>query len=327
MQKIDTHCHLHNPEYHKELKQRGWTGNRVIRVDSREAASRDWKEYADARIASMDRLEIARQVATSSFSILSQADNAFHREWAQANNDFLANICRRNPDRFSAFAGVPLPDVTASISELRRVAALPGIVGIQLHTHIGKTMLDDPELLPFYQEMDKLGLTLFIHPTLPLGYDEIPQYRRWASLYQFIGYLFDTTMTFTRLTYAGILEKCPRINMIASHMGGMLPFVYHSIDIMREEMALDGKDVPPRQPGEYFKRLYADTARPLKAATLQCALALFGEDHILFGSDMPFWTEGFDAPKRIITEIEAMDLPVATEDKIFYNNAQRLFKL
>jgi len=203
------------------------------------------------------------------------------------------------------------------------------MVGVVLGSHIGERMLDFSELMPFYEELSNRGTTIFIHPQLPLGFDKVPEYQRWqwANLYQFIGFLFDTTMALSRMAYVGIFEKYENINLIASHLGGLLPFVCPSIDIMWEEMARDGKEIPPKLPSEYFKRFYADTGRPLKRANLECALALFGEDHILFGSDMPNWTEGFDAPRRIISAIETIDLPVQTEEKIFYGNAKRLLKI
>ena len=59
---------------------------------------------------------------------------------------------------------------------------------------------------------------------------------------------------------------------------------------------------------------------------MQCAIALFGEDHVLFGTDIPFWMN-YDAPRRIISAIEAMGLPVQTEENIFYRNAARLLNL
>jgi len=198
---------------------------------------------------------------------------------------------------------------------------------VVLGSHIGDLTLDSPDLMPFYEEVNRRKLTILVHPVLPVAIEETPGYQQLADLYKFIGFLFDTTMAITRMAYKGIFEKYQDINLIASHLGGMLPFVCHSIDIMWEKMTIEGEEMPPKAPGEYFKRFYADTGRPLKAATLQCAIALFGEDHILFGSDMPNWIEHFQAPSRIIAAIEGIDLPVLTEDKIFYENARRLFNL
>lgn len=329
MKKIDTHCHLTNQEYQNALKKRGWTSATGPLPPAELTQSHNWEEYAQARIANMDKLDIERQVLICPISFSNIKDIEFHRYWAQANNDFLAQVCRKHPDRFSGFITVSLENVNQAIDELKRTIKNPGMVGVYLGSHMGETMLDSPELMPLYEEVNRMGLTIFIHPQLPLGFETVHEYqkRQWANLYYFIGLLFDSTMAVTRMAYMGVFEKYENMNIIMSHLGGILPFVTHSIDIMKEEMVRDGKQVPPKLPSDYFRRFYADTGRPLKKATLECAIALFGEDHILYGSDMPSWTEGFDAPRRIISAIEALDLPPQIEENIFYGNAKRLLKL
>ncbi|MFC2007719.1 amidohydrolase family protein [Chloroflexota bacterium] len=327
MKKIDTHCHIRYLEYQKELEKRGFATG-TSGAAGEETSTKDWKEYAEARIANMDRLDIERQVlACPGYSPSLLADDEFNLYWVQASNDFLAQFCQKHPDRFSGFVGVPLFDVNLAIDELKRATKAQGMVGVVLSSHLGRLMLDSQQLMPFYEEVNKMGLTILIHPSLPIGFDEIEEYQQFSNLYKFIGYLFDSTMAVTRMVYRGIFEKYENINLIASHLGGILPFVCHSIDIMWEQNVIDGEETPPKPPSEYFRRFYADTARPLKAATLQCAIALYGEEHILFGSDMPNWVEEFNAPERIISTIEALDLPVIMKENIFYENARRLFNL
>jgi len=325
MKKIDTHCCLRYREYQEELERRGWAAE-AARPTIGETGSRDWEEYIEAVIADMDKLDIERQVMTCC-STFHFGDDEFNLYWAQAANDFLAEVCRKYPDRFSGFISVPLGNVSHAIDELQRAMKAQGMVGVLLDSHLGGKMLDSPELMPFYEEANKLGLTIFIHPVLPVGFENIPQYQQFRpTIYRFIGFLFDTTMAVSRMAYQGIFERYENLNFIVSHLGGMLPFVYPSVDIMWEKMVREGVETSPKPPSEYFKRFYADTARPLTAATLQCALALYGEDHILFGSDMPHWMED-QAPRRIISKIEALDLPVPTKEKIFSGNAKRLLKL
>lgn len=327
MKKIDTHCHFFNVEFAKELERRGLVTEAASPTIG-ETGSRGWEEYVEALIAEMDKLDIERQVLSGPrfpSSHFGDDESDLHR--AQAGNDFLAEVCRKYPDRFSGFIHVPLDNVSHAIDELQRAMNAQGMVGVSLRSHLGGKMLDSPELMPFYEEANKLGLTILIHPVLPIGFENIPQYQQFSpDLYRFIGFLFDTTMAVSRMAYQGIFERYENLNLIVSHLGGMLPFVYPSVDIMWERMRRDNLETPPKPPSEYFKRFYADTARPLTAATLHCALALFGEDHILFGSDMPHWME-VQAPKRIISTIEALDLPVPTKEKIFSGNAKRLLKL
>ena len=78
----------------------------------------------------------------------------------------------------------------------------------------------------------------------------------------------------------------------------------------------------PGGSSKYIEKIY-DSNSAVSAVKTN----LFGEDHILFGSDMPYWTEGFDAPGRIISAIETIDLPIQVEEKIFYGNAKGLLNI
>jgi aminocarboxymuconate-semialdehyde decarboxylase len=276
----------------------------------------------------MDKLDIERQVLTTGPFFFSShyGDDEFNLHWAQATNDFLAGVCREYPNRFSGFVTVPLLNVKHAIDELKRAMNAHGMVGVVLASNIGGQMLDSPEFMPFYEEVNKRKLTILIHPNLPIGFDKITEYQQLFDLYGFIGFLFDTTMAVARMAYKGIFERYNNIILIAPHLGGMLPYVYPSIDIMWERRTRNRMEASPKPPSEYFKRFYTDTARPLNAATLQCAIALFGEDHILFGSDIPRVMD-LDAPGRIISTIEGIGLTAQTEEKIFHTNAKRLFKL
>ena len=324
MKKINTHGHIGYGEYFREINKRGWSQF----LDRPNEVIPEWEERIQRQIAYMNDMDIERQVLSSAYHTTSHlGDDEFNRYWAQATNDFLAEICRKYPNRFSAFMDVPLCNVNYTIDELKRASKAPGIVGVALGSRTADKMLDSPELMPFYEEVDKLGLTIFIHPVLPLGFDTVPEYQEFSGLYKFIGFLFDTSIAVSRMVYRGIFEKYQNINLIASHLGGILPFVHPSIDIQWEQMNIRNMEVPPKQPREYFKRFYVDTARPPTAATLQCAIALFGEDHILFGSDMPNWMEKPNAPQRIISTIEESELDPQTDENILYNNAKRLFNL
>jgi predicted TIM-barrel fold metal-dependent hydrolase len=47
-------------------------------------------------------------------------------------NDGLAAICAKHPDRFAAFAALPLTDMAAAAAEFERVLGLSGMIGAQL---------------------------------------------------------------------------------------------------------------------------------------------------------------------------------------------------
>jgi predicted TIM-barrel fold metal-dependent hydrolase len=59
-----------------------------------------------------------------------------------------------------------------------------------------------------------------------------------------------------------------------------------------------------------------------------CGYALFGAEHLLFGTDMPFDSQyGERWTRETIDSIERMEIPAAEKKMIFEDNARRLFRL
>ena len=80
-----------------------------------------------------------------------------------------------------------------------------------------------------------------------------------------------------------------------------------------------------RPPIEYFKRIYADTVLGDNTAAMMCGYALFGADHMVFGTDYPY--PGEVAHNAIIEAIGRMDITADEKTKILSGNARRLLKL
>ncbi len=73
---------------------------------------------------------------------------------------------------------------------------------------------------------------------------------------------------------------------------------------------------------------YADTAVFGAVRPLECGIAFFGVDQVLFGSDMPFDPEkGPGFIRETIRAIEAATLTPSDREKIYEQNARRLLKL
>ena len=49
---------------------------------------------------------------------------------------------------------------------------------------------------------------------------------------------------------------------------------------------------------------------------------IIGSEKILFGSDNPLLS-----PKRIINQVESLDLPNADKEKIYFRNAKNLLRI
>jgi aminocarboxymuconate-semialdehyde decarboxylase len=136
----------------------------------------------------------------------------------------------------------------------------------------------------------------------------------------------------TRLIFAGIFERFPTIKFITHHCGGMVPYFADRL-VVHYNNGLErlGADYFPgltKHPVDYLRMFYADTALNGNPSALRCGLEFFGEDHLLFGTDMPYDIEnGGVSMRETIHAIEAMGVSESVRSKIYEGNAQRLLHL
>jgi len=83
-----------------------------------------------------------------------------------------------------------------------------------------------------------------------------------------------------------------------------------------------------KRPPERFRRFYADTASLGSSAAIECGLAFFGTDHVLFGSDMPFDPEGGPSCiRQTLRAIRQVRISDAGRKAILVGSAKRLLGL
>src|SRR2546425_6750055 len=79
-------------------------------------------------------------------------------------NEKLAEICAREPERFVAFASVALqfPDLAAK--QLEDGVRKLGLRGAGVGGSVNGAELSDPKFHPFWARAEELGVLIFIHP-------------------------------------------------------------------------------------------------------------------------------------------------------------------
>lgn len=239
---------------------------------------------------------------TPSENLVSPEDNIALMQLA---NDEMAELVAKYPDRFIAAAAcLPLNNIDASLKEIERAITQLHIRGIQIFTHINGESLGTPKFKPIYELMSGYDLPIWIHPQDPPGWGKSP----FENQMEF-GWIFHTSVAMLNLAKSGILDAYPNIKFITHHCGGMVP--YNRLRVRPFTSSL--------------KKFYADTAIHEVTSALMCGYDYFGADHIVFGTDMPWYNE--TAVGNTIRAIEAMSIPAADKQKIFEGNAQRLLKL
>jgi aminocarboxymuconate-semialdehyde decarboxylase len=167
----------------------------------------------------------------------------------------------------------------AALTELNHTLALPGFVGAFITSNVGGKYLHAPEFLPFWEEVARRRIPVFMHPKPPPGYQD-------DDIAPLLAFPADTTLSTMKLLYSGLFERFPDLILILAHLGGALPFLARRIDLGFDDPHFSEKYRQiKRRPSEYMPKLYLDTALGWHKPAFDCARALVGIDHLVYGTD------------------------------------------
>ncbi|MFM0097729.1 amidohydrolase family protein [Paraburkholderia nemoris] len=229
-------------------------------------------------------------------------------------NDLAAELRARHPGRFGSFASLPLPDVDAALKEVSYCLDVLKVDGFIAFTNYNGLYLGDELFTPLWEELNRRGTVVFIHPNQPPH--EIPPVAP-ASVLE---YPFETTRTATSLIMSGAMSRFRNIRFILSHAGGTLPFLVPRIALSISMMPAVAERVGDTLAA--VRSFYFDTALSAGNAPLSALTQVADPDHILFGTDFPF------APTSAIRQfgkvLDNIQIPGIELDKVYGDNAARL---
>lgn len=288
----------------------------------------------DYRFRIMDKFEGLMQILNIAAPPLENIGNPQKAmDLARLANDELAELVVKHRDRFAAaLACIPMDDMDNALKELDRAVNDLHFKGVQIYTPILDKPLDSPEFFPLYEKMCEYNLPILLHPQREQDYadyrtEEMSKFNLSSSL----GWPYETTTAMVRLVLSGVMEKFPELKIVTHHCGGMVPFMVNRIAgfVQAGEIFGTRRRLPLRKPiTDYLKMFYADTAIYGYTPGLMCGYALFGAEHLLFGTDMPFDSQyGERWTRETIDSVECMDIPAAEKKMIFEDNARKLFRL
>jgi aminocarboxymuconate-semialdehyde decarboxylase len=201
-------------------------------------------------------------------------------EMSRVYNRALSQLVHETPEKLSAVGTVPLthPDKAAEILTEAMSSGLKGaIIGPGVDGH----MLSDDFFQPFFEEANRLGAILFIHPLLC----EDPRLKR-RMMPNLIGVPWETTVCATDLLLSGIVDKYPDVKILFAHGGGFLPYQIGRLDKGYEQWKMVSSNLQA-PPSEYVKRFWYDTVL-WNPDSIDFLVKTVGEDRVVAGSDYPF---------------------------------------
>jgi predicted TIM-barrel fold metal-dependent hydrolase len=266
--RIDVHFHYLSPEYREKMID-------AVGGSPDGFAAPQWS--AESTLAMMDRMGIATGMLSVSSPGVHFGNDAKARVLARSVNEFAARTMTDHRGRFGGFASLPLPDVDGALEEIAYALDTLKLDGVVMLTNFNGVYLGDKRLDPVFDELNRRGAVVFIHPTSPICWQQSALgYPR-----PMIEFTFDSTRAVVNLIFSGTTARCPKVRFIVPHAGGTLPFLARRIGMFGRGVA-GGIPVPAE---EHLRKLYYDLAGSPGSNAIGPLLEMTERSHILYGSD------------------------------------------
>ena len=292
-------------------------------TESRKAMARDLLDLGDGRLKQMDEDGITKQLIVIGSPGVQAFDPVQGHELSKLVNDRLAAACRAHPDRFAGLAAVAPQAPENAGRELERAVKNLGLKGAHINSHTHGEYLDDKKFWPIFETLQAMDVPLYIHPR-----DPSPQMIKPFEVMGFkVGWSWaaEVGTHVIRLIGAGVFDQFPRLKIVIGHMGENIPFSLERIDnryLWEIEMA--GLQKPmKRLPSEYFRdNMIVTTSGMNFRLPLMMTIEALGIDNLLFAGDWPF-----ERVRDSVDVVDALPLSESDKQKLYADNARRVFKL
>jgi len=294
----------------------------------------------DERLRHLDQVGVRRQL----LGLVSPAyDGTLSPEEARplwrAQNDDLAALVQKYPDRFFALATLPTANPQWAAEELARAHRDLGLIGATLPLDAFISLESARSLAPIFQVAQKYGSHLYIHrgPAATPGqvpevgptnaYFGLPATRspngEVPSLPGDHAWARSTLITSTHLAAGAItlaltdlLDPYPDVTVQLTMIGGSIAQVIEAVE-QRTDRAGQAN------PRDRLRRIYLDTGATGRGPRgIALAAKVFGADRILFGSDYGPWP----SIEPFVAGVAAAEVSADEKKLIYRENGQAILK-
>jgi len=271
---IDVHAHAIIPEAQSLMKQK---------------AAPDYASTMAERLQRMDEQGIDMQ-ALSINPTWYALERDLVTQVIELQNEKLAELCAKTPERFVAFASVALQYPDLAVRQLEQGVKKFGLRGAAIGGSVAGQELSDAKFHPFWAKAEELGVLVFMHPQRTRDLDN--RLKGNGYLENTIWNPLETTLALSHLIYEGTLDRFPGLKLCAAHGGGYLPSYADRSDhvCLARPKSCDAVALK-KKPTEYLKQLYFDSL-VFSPEALRHLAAQVGASQLVMGTDDPFgWTK------------------------------------
>jgi aminocarboxymuconate-semialdehyde decarboxylase len=265
------------------------------------------------RIAWMDKQGIDRQVVGGWPDWFGyELPPAEGEAWCRLINEAQLAAAKAQP-RFVPLAVAPLQDGARAAAVLKSAiaAGFPGLMISTLPRGLW-SVLDTPDLDPFWAAADETGAVIHIHPSYDAGDARVNDF----GLANGVGRVTDAIVAVARLLCSGHVTRYRGAKIFVPIGAAGLPFVLGRLK--RNHKITPGI----ADPAEGLGLLYTDSIVH-DPRVLRFVVEMIGADRVMMGSDMPF-PIGEEEPMKVVAAAGLKPDQVAS---INGGLAQKLFRV
>lgn len=251
-------------------------------------------DVGDGRLEIMDKTGIEFAILSlNAPGIQAILDTRQAIDLAKKANDHIAEATARHPDRFGAFAALPMQDPDAAAEELRRCVEQLAFKGALVNGFTQRDRADSaiyydlPEYRDFWAQVADLDVPFYLHPRMQIpaqakNYEGHP----WLMSAPW-GFAVETSIHALRLCGSGLFDDYPTLKICVGHLGENIPFGLWRIDA---RMRFSPRGYRGKRPlGDYFrKHFHITTSGNFNDPAFKCTLEVLGKDKVYFSADYPF---------------------------------------
>ena len=306
---IDVHSHIITPEFVSALEKEGRMLDEGFPLP---------KYNVNSHLKWMDEAGVQTSVLTLA------APQPANADVVRKTNEAAAYIKKKYPGRFMFCAALPLPDVDASIREVKYALDTLRADGIKLATNVQGQYLGSPELDTLFAVLNERQAVVILHPHRPEPVNREVMVQTPLAMQE---YLSETTRAVTNMISRNVLARYPNVKVVVPHCGAYLPLAVPRMKSLMPVMQAN-KMVGDIDWETNLRTLYYDLAGAHSPEIIRMMLTITTPDHLLYGSDYPYV-----APQVLTQSLERMKQYLTTEtnlapykEMILYKNAQQIFK-
>lgn len=233
----------------------------------------------ERRLEAMDAAGVDEEIVSPMPPLLNYGlDPALGLALARHVNETVAAHVRDGAGRIHGLGMVPMQDPDAAAAELSAFAGL-GLVGVEVASHVLGTTIGDPRFTPFFAEVDRLGLAVFVHTMPRLDEADLATHLRGS-----IGVGIEAARAAASLVLGPTAQECRLDRVLFSHAAGGLPLMLARADYFWGNQDPQTRTAEP--PSTLARRFHYDSM-VFDPRGLRFIVDYLGADRVVLGTDFP----------------------------------------